>query len=261
MTDPVNDRIAAMIAQGCSGQDVAKAVGMSKSAVMRRARLHGLGKWHGNVKGSPRTTMHRPMPADFSTVATKRYVYEVKAHYACGHATLMRWYEEAGVAPRRSKPGKDQTPAPADLAEIAATMSQRDIGEREGVSRDVVARWLKLAGLEPRPRFQRTSAGLARRDYAPTKVLTTVESIARPAVTHGRKSNAPVDRHQRDMTLVGQAADYLRRFGPVYRCNDRGAQAQGGKFWRRGSAILTDAELIERAERNGWAADAWKRVA
>ena len=65
----------------------------------------------------------------------------------------------------------------------------------------------------------------------------------------------------RDTSLVGQAADYLRRFGPVVRCDDKGRYSGNGTHWRRGASILMADEIIERAEANGFDARAWARLA
>lgn len=63
-----------------------------------------------------------------------------------------------------------------------------------------------------------------------------------------------------DPSEAGQAAEYLRRFGPVVRCNEGGAYDPAGARWRRGSVVLSAAEIVERARHNGWQGP-WKLVA
>jgi hypothetical protein len=60
---------------------------------------------------------------------------------------------------------------------------------------------------------------------------------------------------------VEAAVDHLRRFGPVVRCTPAGGFDPKGRHWRRGSAVLTAAEIVERALAKGWTPDAWRRVA
>lgn len=62
------------------------------------------------------------------------------------------------------------------------------------------------------------------------------------------------------MTRVGQAVDFLRKFGPISRCFSTGKLDPKGDHWRRGSTVLNAAEVIERAERLGFDPDAWKRI-
>lgn len=56
----------------------------------------------------------------------------------------------------------------------------------------------------------------------------------------------------RDMSQAGQAADYLRRYGAVYRCDAVGKPNPKGTHWKRNFAVLTDDEIIARASRLGW---------
>lgn len=56
----------------------------------------------------------------------------------------------------------------------------------------------------------------------------------------------------RDLTLAGQAADFLRRFGSVYRCDVTGKPNSKGTRWKRNYSVLTDDELMHRARRLGW---------
>lgn len=59
----------------------------------------------------------------------------------------------------------------------------------------------------------------------------------------------------RDYSHAGQAAQYLQKNGPIYRCTSTGKAVAKGTFWNRGGHILTDADVIERASRMGWSAD------
>lgn len=102
-----------------------------------------------------------------------------------------------------------------------------------GISRDMV-RTLEAQMKITRVRFLK----------APTDGRSSAARVLKPNAFQ----TAPVDKFQRDMSAAGQAADFLRKFGPVYRCDVRGRPLADGFFWRRGSAVLSDDELIERAD-------------
>lgn len=48
------------------------------------------------------------------------------------------------------------------------------------------------------------------------------------------------------------AADFLRRFCPVSRCDAAGKYDPRGRYWRIGDAVLAEADIIARATRKGW---------
>jgi hypothetical protein len=101
-------------------------------------------------------------------------------------------------------------------------------------------RWRREAGLTGRPEPVKTVKPSRRRENA---YLV-----------------APVDRASRDTSRAGDAAEYLRRYGPVYRCDVKGRANPRADYWMRGSTVLTDNDIIERAERNGWKPDLWREI-
>lgn len=56
------------------------------------------------------------------------------------------------------------------------------------------------------------------------------------------------------------AAQHLQRFAPVFRCTAEGDADPKGSHFRYGNSVLTEAEMIERAERKGFDPDGWKRL-
>lgn len=60
------------------------------------------------------------------------------------------------------------------------------------------------------------------------------------------------EAYQRDMSEAGQAADFMRRDRPVFRCDVNGNQNQGGKYWMCGIVWMTNDELIIRARSKGF---------
>jgi len=64
---------------------------------------------------------------------------------------------------------------------------------------------------------------------------------------------APVKSgYSRDMSRVGQAADFLKGKAQIWRCNATRQYDPKGEYWNRGGYLLTDADVISRAKRLGW---------
>lgn len=186
---------------------------------------------------TPPPILQRPMPEDFAEHAHETN-HQLMDRYGCGTKVLVRWRKMVGVTPRDPR---EASPAPQGFKMVASTLTMRELRERFHRSEPVIRRWCRIEGVEPKrvwgKEAARLVAGRATRHFSPQTPIA------------------------RDMSRVGQAVDFLRRFGPVVRCNIGGRYDPHGDRWRRGSTILTGAEIIDRAERLGWDGDAWKRVA
>lgn len=181
------------------------------------------------------------MPADFPEWAKVETNKQLRARYSIGGARVLALRAECGIP----SPGRTYAYAqvPSDFATTARGMTLRAASRHYGHSREIVTRWFEETGT---PR----ASGKPGREAA-----SVTPPVAKPTAA---RSNAPfrsscrpgagVERAPRDMSPAGQAADYLRQFSGVWRCNADGGQSIGGKYWRRGSSILTDAQIIERAE-------------
>lgn len=141
---------------------------------------------------------------------------------------IVRLPGEANIGPVRSHP-------PKDFADLAPTMTRTELVEHYNRNAKVIARWIQEAGTESRP---------------VTRAQCT-ETARRKALLRRHRNNAymstPVDRPSKDMSEAGRAADYLRRFGPVIRCNRDGRYDPDGDRWLRGSTLLTAGEVVDRA--------------
>ena len=76
--------------------------------------------------------------------------------------------------------------------------------------------------------------------------------ITKPRVVHSFIPQRGLGNHRSFERAYGpedQAADVLRRYGPVYRCDERGRMDTKGKLWRFGMVICDGEELIARADR------------
>ena len=220
-------------------------------------------------------TITRPVPADFATVAPLLYPTQLAAHYSAGFSTVMRWCSETGVKAKQSLTGSHlHRPCPADFAAVCPTMLKFQLRRHYQTSGEAINRWIAETGATPK-QPQPTNrlpvpddfAEQCARHYTAELVrhygvsLETVNRWAKEAGCKPRKfrnvtnidrmGNPPRVRIplQRTWTEEDIAADELRRFGPVYRCDDKGRADQKGGFWRIGFGVLTGEELIARAAR------------
>jgi len=212
------EKIRAMVAAGDNARGIGDALGVHANTIIYTVRKRKLGPWVAS-------SGLRKCPADFATVAIGKTNDQLAVLYSCNKQSPARWRVECGLpaGPTRA----DRKQMPEGFAEFIKTHSVAEACKRFALHKDTARRFRNELGVPAaRPMH------LVRNAYQTT----------------------PVDRPPRDMSAAGQACDYLRRFGPVSRCDDRDG------YWRRGSAILTGAELIERAERLGWTRDAWAQV-
>lgn len=119
---------------------------------------------------------------------------------------------------------------PADLLLILRTYGSHGAAKHYHASLATVTRWRRELELTPQARMKKGIGQSRQRGF-----------IARPLIT------------VRDTSIAGQAVDYLRRYGSVYRCDQFGKPDPRGSHWKRNFTILTDDEIIARARRLGWA--------
>lgn len=179
----------------------------------------------------------RPMPADFIHIAASMAKFELKNHYRASQKTIDRWLKETGVKTRGAI-----KPPPEDFAEMAAEMCAAELRRHYNAGGDRIARWCKVVGVTPKP--YDFAAGAAKASEA------SRASVARRFFSSAGSSYRPIyDQRVGTRTIYDDAADTLRRYGPCYRCNERGAGDHKGKFWRFGNVVCTDEELLARAAR------------
>lgn len=194
----------------------------------------------------------RPVPADFAELAPTLSLRQLSKHYRAGIKVVQRWVTETGATPAYGV-RFDARPVPDDFTTLAAKMFTSRLCAHYDCSPDAIKRWSRLTGVTP-PKALPGRPGLR-------KSSRTAPKIVRPAAYRPTKQGACFDTLRRDTSTEGLAADHLRRFCAVYRCTERGRADQQGSHWRYGNAVLTGAEMIERAERNGFDPEGWKRLA
>lgn len=176
----------------------------------------------------------RPMPDDFPARAATMTNAELGDHYGATLDMITRWKKGAGIArPLSSAP-------PANLAALASRMTLSELTERFSVSPKTIRRWCSICGVKPQrePARRTTRAPGTGWQGQPARVINAT----------------PITSRAED------AARFLQRFGAVYRCGQTGRPAVNGDHWNRGGHVLSDADVIARAERLGWNPDAWRMV-
>jgi len=175
----------------------------------------------------------RERPADYAEVAARLTARELRTHYKASSTTIAIWNAQVGRVP---KPRYIYQPRslPADFAQYADLKSY-ELCERYSAHPSVIRRWRAEIGYVAKPKAEDKPAQKPA-PVAPAYASNRFAGVGAPTPFH------------RDMSQAGQAADYLRQFGAVWRCTETGRPDHKGKFWRRGHAVLSDAEIIERAD-------------
>lgn len=135
-----------------------------------------------------------------------------------------------GPWPHSTKMAKKD--CPPDLAERHAEMALDELAVHYGMGKDRIAAFCREKGL--------------RRSFGQRSASKAIVKRSRPRQLPSWKPAPSTARV--GWTEADEAARFLQSFGPVYRCTEKGRADFAGRYWRRGSAVLTDAELVERAE-------------
>ncbi len=180
----------------------------------------------------------RVIPDDFPARVAEMNYDQLRLHYKAGNQTVSRWMREAGLSRPKGNRAQTKRPVPTGFAKLA-DLSSAELQERYNCSKEIIRRWRAEVGVVPVPHRKKTVTGN----------MALAELNAR----FSGQDNRP-------RGVAERAADVLRPYAPVYRCTDTGRADFTGKFWRYGTVVVTDAELIERAERKGFQADAWRQL-
>lgn len=244
-------RVCELAAQGISARLIGEELGRSDDAVwLLKRKVPGLS--FTAVGGVDR----RQPPADFTEHAYDKIV-DLKVRYGTSHAVICRWREQIGITRQMLRDhqaqvsGRKRLPIPDGFVEYQRDHTVAEVAEHFGISDATASRMFVELGINRRQQYNETRAAqkaqrkAAKPAPAPKPAASSVDRSAFIAT-------GTVDRPHIDITPAGQAAEYLRRFGPVVRCDERGRYDPAGNRWRRGSALLTADEIIARAIRNGW---------
>ncbi len=178
----------------------------------------------------------RPMPDDFKAVAAMP-VYKLMRMFRARRETIQRWIRACGIEPGPRAPSNKRL-VPDDFAERAAEMHRTALCDHYNADESIVRRWVIESGIEPIAYAHRPGQRKLRASRTGGGMRANLKAV-------GAINLATV----RNWSDADDAAAKLRKFGPVHRCDEQGRFDIAGHFWRAGWAILTDAEIIERANR------------
>lgn len=221
----------------------------------------------------------RAIPDDFAEQAKVKCFYQLSSHYNAGSNTVRRWAKVCGIVAAKTQP---RIEAPADFAEMYNTLpSQKALASHYRTTCARIRSWMKQSDIVPRPQspppaklrpipddFAQVAPHLSR--YAISRHYRTEYKVVdrwlresgvkpgqrqhsfgtpRMTLAPSRGTGKPMLAITRTTSIYDDAADILRRFAPVNRCNENGKYQQAGDFWRYGQIRLTPDELLERAAR------------
>lgn len=246
-TDAEIAKVCEMAAQGMSARRIGEEIGRSDDAVyLLKRKVPGLSF---NATGGL-----RPVPADFAEHAYEK-IPDLKVRYGASHAVICRWREKIGITRQMLRDhlaqvsGRGRKPIPEGFAEYQRGRTVEDVARHFGLHEKTAKRMFAELGINRQKQYNEARAAqAAQRKAAKSAPKPASSSVDRSAFIGTGK----IDRPHIDVTPAGQAAEFLRRFGPVVRCDERGRYDPAGNRWRRGSALLTADEIIQRAIRNGW---------
>ena len=176
---------------------------------------------------------------------------------------------------------------PEGFVEAAPTTSIRQLSKIFGASVEVCTRWRKELGLTSNHyQLWTLDEGFLRANYGKMPVadiaahlnrtIASVKTRAKKLGLQGRNKPAfqPQYGFMRDrkpnvsgrvQSSADMAAAFIRAHDrtAIYRTDPEGQPNPKGDHWKYGygSLVLTEGELLAKAERKGWSADEWKKLA
>ena len=171
----------------------------------------------------------RAIPSDFAEKAKTMCRNQLVKHYRTSDKAVGRWADECGVHPLKVM----MRPAPDDWEQLCAKHTAAELRRLLKADIKVIKRWISETDIEPVP-FDLKSI------IPPSRKPNTLKQMGTPHKAIIR---------DKPRSIWDDAADVLRHYGPVYRCDENGKADQKGRYWRAGMAILTPDDLLSRADR------------
>ncbi len=262
-TDYERETITKMIADGHSSREVAERLGRTRNSVIAINNREKLGIWKfsngrtaDRVQWTPATVTPRARirpVLDTEVDIIRRLIAEGKsaAEVAAVVDRTIRAvksivsYRSLGPFTKRSASSRNTSrdrAVPDGFAALWAVKTQTQLREHYRVGKQTITEWVRMAGLT---RTRAEWVPVTRRETTPS-IATSTRTVSR---IPGNRL-APFGNIYRDPTRAGQAADVLRKDGwKVHRCNAAGIYDPAGSLWQCGRVRVTEAELIERADR------------
>lgn len=173
-------------------------------------------RWARDANLNPKKK-EREVPKDFKDVcASLQSKRKLMAHYNAGCVTIEKWINDLGV----NFPLSTKKTIPGDFHLSAQSKTKTELSKLYDVNIRTINKWVEETGVKPRKYV---------RGYYIGPKSTKIFSMTRP------------DEY-------GMAADFLRKFMPVSRCNQDGKFNATGKFYRVGSVVMSADDMKEKSD-------------
>lgn len=180
-----------------------------------------------------------------SEIRAGKSAREIGAAMGLPNKVIIRWASKHGLGPWATAPGPVSGLTIADgFQAFYAEHTQLETAQHFGVAPSTISKWAKHLGIK---RY-RPAAPVEQR---PVQRRPARRSF-RQAISASPSGNISPTRVHLDASPASLAAEFLRRFGEVVRCNPKGDYDAKGTHWRRNRAVLTADEVMQRAARLGW---------
>ena len=185
-------------------------------------------------------------------IAADHTVSEMGRILGMSASVIARACEKFGITPKRLK-----TNDYSNLPELAETMYMAELARHYGVSYGAMCKTCHRLGVHPIKQTEEQKREVAIRACAAARAAQPTRLSPR---LRTQFHTAGVTDH-RAKTTADLAQEFLQKECAVFHCTEDGKPDQKGKFYKRGSRILTPDELIAMATRKGWKPESWKALA
>lgn len=170
--------------------------------------------------------------AQFIVDAGRMTVADLSRKYGVAHKTARQWCKRVGITP----PEYDRfVHAPEGFEEAARSMSLRALSDRFGISVKAIRRLIAELGID--------------RTQVKPVVAIRPSQVTKNSLVRSRRWIKAIESHNvTEQTADSIAADYLRAFEPVSRCNAKSEFDPHGEYWHIRGRRVTSDELMEMAE-------------
>lgn len=236
MSAPVNRRpppadFAEVVAQIETANKLAKHYRCGHETVVRWLTEAGLKAVKVYTRGAP-------PPDDFTEMAPKNSKAALCRYYSCSFDVINRWLSETGAKHGDRPKGYAKTvlrPIPDDFAEACKVHTRTSLRKVYRAAGETIERWIAESGIKP----------------VDTRIALQRAAMAQRFAANGGTSRMGRAHHvqltDKVRSMYDEAADLLRKYGPVNRCDENGKYQQAGDYWRVGWNVITGDELLERA--------------
>lgn len=151
-------------------------------------------------------------------------------------ASLITFVLRNALGPWKTQHGPAGSTIPDHFEAFYRTHTGKETAAHYNVSEGTVVRWAQTKGI--------------RRDRPKAQPKPRASRVLKPGKPAG--PSATPNAIKRDYSVAGQAADFLRKFGPVKRCDAARSYDENGDHWLRGGFLLTAEDVVARATRLGF---------